>query len=85
MPASRTQYTIRNVSKQLDDALRRRARIEHKALNQVALEAMAEGLGLEQAPVRRRSFADVLGKAPREPGLEETLADQRRIDPELWR
>lgn len=85
MPASRTQYTIRNVSKQLDAALRRRARIERKALNQVALEAMAEGLGLERAAVRHRSFADVVGKAPKDPALDEALADQRRIDPELWR
>lgn len=85
MPASRTQYTIRNVPKQLDAALRRRARIERKALNQVVLEAMAEGLGLDRAPVVHRSFADVLGKAPKDEALDEALADQRRIDPDLWR
>jgi hypothetical protein len=31
-----------------------------------------------------RSVRDLLGALTTEPALEEALADQRRIDPELW-
>jgi len=48
VPATRTQYTIRNVPKQLDAALRRRARIERKAMNQVVLEAPVPAVADEE-------------------------------------
>ncbi len=79
------QYTIRNVPKPVDAALRRRARLQRKPLNEVALEAMAEGLGVVEARVRRRSMRDVLGALPADPDLVAAIADQRRIDPELWK
>ncbi len=79
------QYTIRNIPKPVDAALRRRARQQRKALNEVAIEAMAEGLGVVEAVVRRRSMRDVLGAIQPDPELNAALAEQRRIDPELWK
>ena len=79
------QYTIRRVPKQLDAALRRRARVEGKPLNQVALEAMAEALGVGHEPIRQRSVRDLVGAGKPDLELDAALADQRRIDPELWR
>ena len=79
------QYTLRRIPKQLDAAIRRRARREGKTLNQVTLEALAEGLGLLEEPTKRRSVDDLVGARRKDPELEAALEDQRRIDPELWR
>lgn len=79
------QYTIRNVPKQLDLALRRRARLEGKTLNDVVLEAVAQGLHLQGEPNRRRSVRDLLGARGPDAELRALLEDQRQVDPELWR
>lgn len=79
------QYTIRKIPKEVDAALRRRARQGHKTLNQAAVEALMEGLDLDVASPRRRSVRDLLGARARDPKLEQALAAQRRIDPELWK
>jgi plasmid stability protein len=79
------QYTIRNVPPQVDRALRRRATKEGKSLNQVTVEALAASLGLGDDPIRYRDLSDLLGKGVVDPETEAALADQRRIDPDLWR
>lgn len=79
------QYTLRNVPLKLDEALRLRARAERKSLNEVAIEALSEAVGLSGAPLRRRDLSDVRGTWVEDPAVEEALADQRKIDPELWR
>jgi len=79
------QYTIRRIPKQIDAALRRRAKRQRKTLNQVALEALAEGLGVSEETTKRRSVQDLVGVRRKDPELEAALEDQRRIDPELWR
>ena len=79
------QYTLRRIPKQLDAALRKRAERERKTLNQVAVEAMAEGLGLEDTPAPKRSVRDIVGARGKDATLERALDDQRHIDPELWR
>jgi hypothetical protein len=80
------QYTIRNIPDVLDVALRKRARETGKSLNETALDALAEGVGLAAVPARRRrDLSDLVGKWKPDPGLEEALADQDRIDPDLWR
>jgi hypothetical protein len=82
---ARMQYTIRKVPQVVDAALRRRAKLERKALNQVAVEAMTEGLGLAVEGAPRRSVRDILGARTRDRSLEGALRAQRRIDAELWR
>jgi hypothetical protein len=79
------QYTFRNIPKHVDSALRRRARREKKTLTQVAIEAMAEGLGIAAEWAPRRSVRDLLGARGQDPELAAALEDQRQIDPELWR
>ncbi len=79
------QYTIRKIPREVDLALRRRARLGRKTLNQAAVEALMEGLDLDVASPRRRSVRDLLGVRARDPKLEKALAAQRRIDPELWK
>ena len=83
-PAVR-QYTIRSVPQYVDRALRRRARETGKSLNQVALEALIEGVG-----ERKRVYDDLdflvgsLSRAEAE-ALDRDVAEQRSIDEKLWR
>jgi hypothetical protein len=79
------QYTIRNVPSHLDRALRERAREVKKSLNEVALEALLQGTGLRDTPIQHRDLGDMAGTWVEDPAIDEALADQRRIDPELWR
>lgn len=78
------QYTLRNVPRHVDRALRETAREQHKSLNQVAIEVLARGLGLAGEPVKQRDLSDVAGSWVHDPEIEKALAEQRRIDPELW-
>ncbi len=79
------QYTLRDIPKLVDAALRKRAKRERKTLNQVAVEALSEGLGVAAESAPRRSVRDLLGARTRDPELEAALAAQRQIDPEIWR
>lgn len=79
------QYTLRNIPKNVDRALRERARREGKSLNEVAVEAMSASLGLGEERVRLRDLGDISGTWVRDPGADEALSEQRKIDPELWR
>jgi plasmid stability protein len=78
------QYTLRNVPPYLDEALRQRAREQGKSLNEVTLEALLTGAGLAGEPVKRRDLGDIAGTWIRDPETDKALADQRRLDPELW-
>lgn len=79
------QYTIRNIPASVDAALRRQAKRQGKTLNEVAVAAIAEGLGVSVEHSRRRSVRDILGACPRDEQLDASLEDQRQIDPDLWR
>jgi hypothetical protein len=79
------QYTIRKIPKEVDAALRRRARRARKTLNETAVEALSEGLDLNVESSRRRSVRDLLGARSKDPKLEQALASQRRIDSTLWK
>lgn len=79
------QYTIRGIPPSLDTAIRERARAEGKSLNQVALEALREGLGVVYDRPARRDLSDIVGTWVEDEALEAALEEQDRIDPELWK
>lgn len=79
------QYTLRKIPKNLDRALRERARREGKSLNEVAIAAMVGALGLSEERVRVRDLSDIAGTWVRDPKAEAAMDEQRKIDPELWR
>lgn len=79
------QYTLRNVPKEVDRALRETARREGKSLSAVALEALARGAGIDDSDVRKRDLGRFAGSWVRDPKTDDALADQRRIDPSLWK
>jgi plasmid stability protein len=78
------QYTIRNIPAALDKALRKRAKSEGRSLNDVALDAMTEGLRLRGHPVKYRDLSDLAGRWIDDPAFDEAMKDFERINPELW-
>jgi hypothetical protein len=78
------QYTIRGISPAVDAAIRRRARESGASLNQVANEALAEGVGVARDRPRR-DLRDVAGTWRRDRAVEAALAAQDVVDEDLWR
>ncbi len=79
------QYTLRNIPTHLDRALREVAAKQLKSLNRVAIEALERGVGLTQEAIKYRDLGDFSGSWLEESEVDEALADQRRIDPDLWK
>jgi len=79
------QYTIRGVPKSVDSALRERARRRRKSLNEAAIEALAEGAGVDGEPRKRRHLGDIAGTWKRDKGVDAALAAQHEIDGDLWK
>jgi hypothetical protein len=80
-----TQYTIRNVPKVVDRALRRRAERSSKSLNEVAVEALARGAGVEQEAREHHDLDFLFGSWIDDPAVNAALAEQREIDTDLWK
>jgi hypothetical protein len=80
------QYTIRQVPKQIDKALRARARAEKKSLNTLALEALARHAGLSAPTGKPKRDLSFMGKMDDETlkAIEEVRAWSERIWPEDW-
>jgi hypothetical protein len=78
------QYTLRNVPRQLDEELRRRARLEGKSLNLVVIEALLSACGLQGEPTQQRDLSDIAGSWQEDSELPAILEELRRIDPEDW-
>lgn len=78
------QYTLRNIPPELDRMLKARAKKLGKSVNQVALEALAQSVG---TPLKRRSLRDMPGSWSKREAAEFDcfLAQERRVDPELWK
>ena len=79
------RYTLRNVPWQLDRALRAKAKREHKSLNEVLLAALQQAVGIDGQPPAQLHLADITGTWQDDPEQERALAEQRDIDPELWK
>jgi hypothetical protein len=79
------QYTIRGIPPEVDRALRERARAEGKSLNEAAIDALAEATGSRSRKKKRRHLRDLVGTWKPDRELKAALADQDKIDPDLWR
>jgi hypothetical protein len=78
------QYTIRGVPPAVDAVLRKRARVTGKSLNQVAIEALAEGVGIS-LPRKRRNVDDIAGTWIEDKAFDEAIAAQDQIDWDIWK
>jgi len=79
------QYTVRGIPAALDKAMRQRARARGKSLNELAIEALAEGIGLHEALRERRDLSDIVGTWRKDAAVEAALAAQDEIDEHLWK
>ncbi len=79
------QYTIRNIPDHLDEALRSSAHKQGKSLNEVAVEALARGAGVNQRPTRQRDLGDMAGTWRKDSAFDNALAAQDTIDEAMWR
>ncbi|MEX2154575.1 MAG: hypothetical protein WD825_14635 [Gemmatimonadaceae bacterium] len=78
------QYTIRNIPAFLDRVLRRRARERDASLNEIALEALARGMGLSDERVRHRNLSDLAGSWAEDPEFDDAIREQDTVDERLW-
>ena len=79
------QYTIRGVPAAVDSALRERARAAGKSLNEAAVDALTEGSGMTGSRRKRRDLSDIARTWKTDKAVEAALADQDRVDEDLWR
>jgi hypothetical protein len=79
------QYTLRDIPPAVDSELRRRAKIEGKSLNTIAIEALTRGAGLGETPVLQRDLSDIAGSWEEDPEFEQAIAEQDQVDEHLWR
>lgn len=85
MKRRRTQYTLRGISQDLDNALRERAERYGRSLNDVALEALERGLGLTSEPSRHHDLDHLAGTWVEDPEFNRAIEEMDRVDGELWR
>ena len=85
MTQKQIQYTLRKVPPQIDRELRKRARKEHRSLNEIALEALKQGLGLDGQPVRYHDLDDLAGTWVHDPAFDRAIESMDQVDPALWK
>lgn len=73
------QYTIRNVPKKLDNALRKKAKAENRSLNETVLDVLQKGLG-EPVPVRHHDYDHLAGTWVEDPAFDEAMKFFDQID-----
>ena len=78
----RVNLQIQNVPKQVDKALRAKAKAQGKSVDEVALEAIKAGLGLSSSGKKKRDLSDVAGTWVEDPVFDEIRQYHERVDPE---
>jgi hypothetical protein len=81
--------TIRNIPHRLADAIKRRAEESHTGLSRALLSLLEEQVGgrRESRKKKRRDLSYIAGSWNEQEvrQFSEALAQQRRIDPEIWK
>lgn len=79
------QYTLRNISKPVDKALRAKAKTEGKSLNMLAVELIERGLGLNGQSQVHHDLDDLFGSGKLDAKVIKALAEQDVINLEDWK
>lgn len=81
--------TLRNIPAQVQEAIRQRAEAESQSFNKAVLRMLEEHIGLRRrpGPVLHHDVDHLAGTWTEEEAeaFDATLAEQRRVDPELWK
>ena len=88
--ASMKAITIRNIPPEVSRAIRRKAETERTSLNKAVVGLLEERLGAsgrKRSKVRQHDLDFLAGSWTRQEAaaFERALAEQRVIDPELWK
>lgn len=78
-------YTISDIPEDLEKALRQKAANEGRTLSEVSLEALRRGVAAGEGTEKRRDLRDIVGSWAADPETDQALADQRGVDPTVWR
>ena len=62
-----------------------RARTTGTSLNEAAVDALVEGSGVAGGRRKRRDLGDIAGTWKADKAVAAALADQDRVDEDLWR
>jgi len=81
---SKKQYTIRNIPRSVDQALRKKAQIQQKSLNAVILDLLFKEAGVSPEPRTHEDLDHLIGSWVHDPTTEKALVEQRKIDPKDW-
>ena len=80
--------TLRNIPFEIAQELKKRAAQNNISINKAVLHVLSEALGLRQKPKKLHHdldrFAGLWSKQEAK-SMEEALASQRQIDPDLWK
>ena len=79
------QYTLRQVPKRVDEALRHRSKRSRRSLNEEALQALSRGLGVADEKVLHYDLDSLAGTWQEDKGFDAAIAAQDQVDPKLWR
>jgi hypothetical protein len=81
-----TQFTVRNVPLHVARAIRNKARHARQSLNSALVEALARQAGAQDAGETTFDDLDYLaGKWEDDPEFDAALADQDKVDEQLWK
>ncbi len=79
------QYTLRKVPREVDAALRRKAKRERRSLNDVALEALSRGARIEQKPTEYHDLDFAIGTWVEDAEFDKIIQEQDQVDPDMWK
>lgn len=83
-PATK-QYTIRNIPRSVDRALKKKALEKGKSLNALLLETLSKEAGLEGDPQIHHDLDFLIGTWVHDDETEKALSEQRSVDPKDWK
>ena len=78
------QYTIRGIPREVDQALRRKARERSISLNRLLVEELIQASGAASER-RYRSLEQFAGAWKKDPEFDRVLEEQRQIDGSGWK
>ena len=82
---AKKQYTIRNVPRSVDQALRKKAARQRKSLNSVILEALIKDADVGTESKVYDDLDRLIGSWISDPEMERAFKEQREIDPRDWK
>jgi len=84
MSTKATQYTVRNVPRSVDRALREKAAAKGVSLNAVLLRALESEAGVEGPQRLHHDLDSFFGSWVADQRVDRALSEMRKVDPRDW-